>query len=233
MSKKFCYEYPRPSVTVDLVIFTIAPCMKGADPELQVLLIRRGGEPHKGRLALPGGFVNMDEDLVDAAARELKEETNFVAGGTLVQLGAYGHPDRDPRTRVITVAFMALCPSEFGDVAAGSDAADAKWYSVGDLMSYRNVRSDPLLAFDHIHILHDAVDRLRKDFSEHGPMYLARSGKHKFTLRELQRIYEAVFFKSMDVRNFRRSMMPFLRPVSGARLKGAGRPAQLFEVKHG
>ncbi len=234
----YCYEYPRPAVTVDLVIFTIADFKRDYEvkPELQVLLIKRGGSPHKGKLALPGGFVNMDESLEQAAARELKEETGVEGLGELVQLGSYSDPNRDTRGRVITTAFMTLCSRR--EVIAGSDAAAAGWHLVFPATLHPGVvLGDPCLfaadymAFDHAKILRDAVKRLQRDFNEYGPRYLAGAGNRRFTLKQLQDTYEAVFAQKMDVRNFRRRMMPILAPIKGSRIINGGRPAQLFEVK--
>src|SRR5262245_30331014 len=130
-------DYPRPSVTVDLVIFTIA------EDDLKVLLIRRGQEPFKGRWALPGGFVEIDESLERAAARELKEEVG-VTNVYLEQLYTFGEPKRDPRGRVISVSYFALVDAERQRIVAASDAAEAQWHSVFDA---------PKLAFDHAKIL--------------------------------------------------------------------------------
>ena len=140
----YTYDYPRPMVTVDLVILR-----ETADgPE--VLLIRRGKPPFEGLLALPGGFVEMDEDLPDAAARELAEETGLT-GIALTQLGAFGKPGRDPRGRNIAVAFVGSAPSDARAIA-GDDAADAFW------LPAKGIRQ---LAFDHAAILALALARHR------------------------------------------------------------------------
>lgn len=132
-------RYPRPSVTVDIAVFTP---MEG---RLCALLIRRGGHPFLGSWALPGGFIDMDEDLPAAAQRELREETSL-DGLSLVQLGAFGAPDRDPRTRIVTVAYLALAPQGSVSPKAGDDAADARWFAVAIQPSPEQNRRRLLLA---------------------------------------------------------------------------------------
>ena len=173
-------DYPRPSVTVDLVIFTIA------DDDLKVLLIRRGGEPFKGRWALPGGFVEIDESLDLAAARELEEEVG-VTNVYLEQLYTFGEPKRDPRGRIISVAYFALIDAEKQRIVAASDAAHAEWHSVFN---------PPRLAFDHKRILDYAVWRLRNkiEWTTVGYELLPK----KFTLSELQRVYEIILQRPVD-----------------------------------
>lgn len=143
-------DYPPFAVTVDVIVFTIA------DGQIQVALIERGSEPYKGKWALPGGFVEPDEDLGDAAARELAEETGIQTPATgLTQLGAYGRPDRDPRMRVVSVAFWTIQPG-LSELTGGSDAAAAL------LMPVDEALADPDdLAFDHHQILSDAVEQAR------------------------------------------------------------------------
>ena len=141
--------YPPFAVTADIAVFTIR------EDRLHVLLIERGADPFQGRWALPGGFVDIDEDLHDAAVRELAEETGIAAEG-LEQLGAYGAPDRDPRMRVVAVAFWTMV-SDLKDPVGGDDAADAF------LVPMEEALSDPArLAFDHHQILTDAVERVQK-----------------------------------------------------------------------
>jgi 8-oxo-dGTP diphosphatase len=208
-------DYPRPSVTVDLVIFTIA------ENDLKVLLIRRGGEPFKGRWALPGGFVEIDESLEDAAARELEEEVG-VRNVYLEQLYTFGDPDRDPRGRVISVAYFALVDAEHQKIAAASDAADAAWHSVF---------KPPALAFDHGKILDYAVWRLRNkiEWTTVGYELLPR----KFTLSELQRVYEIILQKPVDKRNFRKKILAQgeIRELNETRADVAHRPAKLYSFK--
>lgn len=143
-SNKYCYRYPRPAVTADCAVF------RRADRGLEVLLIERGGEPYKGCWAFPGGFMNIDETIEQCAARELEEETGL-RGVRLEQLRAYSATDRDPRDRVMTIAFTGLVSHNQSMVKAGDDAAKARWFSVSKL---------PPLAFDHSRILSDALRRL-------------------------------------------------------------------------
>jgi 8-oxo-dGTP diphosphatase len=211
----YTYEYPRPSVTVDVVIFTIA------DDDLKVLLIRRGGEPHKGKWALPGGFVEMDESLEKAAARELEEEVG-VSDVYLEQLFTFGAPKRDPRGRVISVCYFALVDVSRQTIRAASDAADAQWHSVFKL---------PRLAFDHRQILDYAIWRLRNklEWTTVGYELLPK----KFTLSELQRVYEIILQKPVDKRNFRKRILAQgqITELNETRKDGAHRPAQLYSFK--
>lgn len=208
-------DYPRPSVTVDLVIFTIA------ENDLKVLLVRRGGEPFKGRWALPGGFVEIDESLEDAAARELEEEVG-VRNVYLEQLYTFGDPKRDPRGRVISVAYFALVDAEHQKIAAASDAADAAWHSVFN---------PPKLAFDHKKILEYAVWRLRNkiEWTTVGYELLPR----KFTLSELQRVYEIILQRPVDKRNFRKKILAQgqIQELNETRADVAHRPAKLYSFK--
>jgi 8-oxo-dGTP diphosphatase len=137
----FTYPYPHPAVTVDVVV------LSRTDEATRVLLVRRAQEPFAGCWALPGGFVGIAEDLDDAARRELREETGL-DGLTLRQLHAFGRPDRDPRERVISVAYYALLPEGRPAPVAGSDAAEAAWFDVTRL---------PALAFDHADIIATAL----------------------------------------------------------------------------
>ncbi len=208
-------DYPRPSVTVDLVIFTIA------EDDLKVLLIRRGLEPYKDRWALPGGFVNIDESLESAAARELEEEVG-VTDVYLEQLYTFGDPGRDPRGRVISVAYFALVDADRQRIAAASDAADAKWQSVFH---------PPRLAFDHKKILEYAVWRLRNkiEWTTVGYELLPK----KFTLSELQRVYEIILQKPVDKRNFRKKILAQeqIRELNETRNDVAHRPARLYSFR--
>lgn len=197
-------------VTVDIVIFTIQ------SGELKVLLVKRRFPPFARQLAIPGGFVHDDEDLDQAALRELQEETG-VSDVYLEQLYSFGKPDRDPRGRVVTVAYFALISPD-RKLKAGTDAAEAGWYSVHDL---------PALAFDHSTILDYALERLRNklEYTTVGFQLLPE----KFTLTELQEVYEAILGKELDKRNFRRKMsiLKILKPLSEYR-RGGQRPAQLY-----
>lgn len=212
----YTYEYPRPAVTVDLVIFTIA------DNDLKVLLIRRGGEPFKNCWALPGGFVEIGESLEKAAARELKEEAG-VTKVYLEQLYTFGDPKRDPRGRVISVSYFALVDAESQRIRAASDAAEAEWHSVFN---------SPKLAFDHKKILDYAVWRLRNkiEWTTVGYELLPK----KFTLSELQRVYEIILQKPVDKRNFRKKILAQgqIRELNETRSDGAHRPAKLYSFQN-
>lgn len=197
-------------VTVDVVIFTI---QQGV---LKVLLVKRRIDPFIGQFAIPGGFVLEDEDLDQAAARELREETG-VSDVYLEQLYSFGQPDRDPRGRVVTVAYFALISAD-RKLKAGSDAAEAAWFPLDDL---------PRLAFDHATILNYALERLRNklEYTTVGFQLLPE----KFTLTELQEVYAAILGKTLDKRNFRRKMsvLKILKPLPEYR-RGGQRPAQLY-----
>lgn len=197
-------------VTVDIVIFTI---QQGV---LKVLLVKRRIAPFLGQFAIPGGFIHEDEDLEQAAVRELREETG-VSDVYLEQLYSFGKPDRDPRGRVVTVAYFALISAD-RKLKAGSDAAEAAWYPMDH---------PPPLAFDHATILNYALERLRNklEYTTVGFQLLPE----KFTLTELQEVYEAILGKKLDKRNFRRkiSVLKILEPVAEYR-RGGQRPAQLY-----
>ena len=177
------------AVTVDLVALTVR------EDTLQVLLVTRGVEPFRGRPALPGGFVRPEEDLPAAAARELAEETGVRrVPGHLEQLATYGAPDRDPRMRVVSVAYLAMAP-DLPDPVAGTDAADARWWPVEDAVTAR-------LAFDHRRILRDGIERARAklEYTSLGTAFCPR----EFTVSRLRRVYEAVWATELDPRNFHR-----------------------------
>ncbi|MBO5675032.1 MAG: NUDIX hydrolase [Bacteroidaceae bacterium] len=183
----FCYRYPHPAVTTDCVIF-------GFDGErLQVLLIERGIEPFKGRWAFPGGFIKMDETAEEGALRELKEETGM-ENAFIQQFHTFSNPLRDPRERVITIAFYALVRIQ--EVKGGDDAASARWFPLDEI---------PALAFDHDHMLRMATQRLRQEIHFH-PIGFELLPE-KFTLRELQSLYEAILGITFDRRNFAKKML--------------------------
>ncbi len=187
--KKFCYKYPHPAVTTDCVIF-------GFDgKQLQVLLIERGLEPYKGRWAFPGGFVRMEESCEEGALRELEEETGLT-GAYIEQFHTFSEPLRDPRERVITVAFYALVRIQ--DVRGGDDAAKAKWFGLDEV---------PQLAFDHDRILREALKCLREriHFEPVGFELLPE----KFTMKQLQNLYEAILDVRFDRGNFSKKMLHF------------------------
>ncbi len=187
--KKYCYKYPHPAVTTDCVIF-------GFDgSELQVLLIERGIEPFKGKWAFPGGFLNMDETAGEGAMRELKEETGL-ENAYIEQFNTYSEPGRDPRERVITIAHYALVRIQ--EVKGGDDAAKAQWFPIDEV---------PQLAFDHDKILRDAMRKLREriHFEPIGFELLPE----KFTMKELQILYESILGVKFDRRNFAKKMMHY------------------------
>ncbi len=200
-------------VTVDLVVLTIR------DGALCALLVERGIPPYRGAWALPGGFVLADEDLPDAAARELCEETGVAAAaGHLEQLQTYGTPGRDPRGRVVSVAYLALLP-DLPAPTAGSDAAGARWHPL------------PVagLAFDHDEILRDGVERARAKL-EYTPLAAAFCPP-EFTIAELRAVYEAVWGARLDPRNFHRKVTTtdgFVTSTGRRRTQPVGRPAELF-----
>ncbi|HEX7240663.1 MAG TPA: NUDIX domain-containing protein [Longimicrobiaceae bacterium] len=205
-------------VTVDVATFTLRG---GA---LHVLLVRRGIEPFRGRWALPGGFVLEDETLEAAALRELREET-AVPDVYLEQLYTFGDPGRDPRGRVVTVAYYALVAHDRVAPEAGSDAAETRWWPVDAL-------PDPL-AFDHAHVLEYAVGRLR------GKLEYTTVGfellPERFTLAELQEVYEAILGRPLDKRNFRRRVeaLDELVPLEEWRRGEPSRPARLYSFRGG
>jgi len=208
------YKHPHPAVAVDLVIFTLQ------DDALQVLLIERGLEPFQGQWALPGGFVRINEGLEAAAERELREETGL-SQNYLEQIGAFGHPDRDPRERVISVAFYAIVSADKVALQAGSDARRVAWRPWRDL---------PALAFDHREIIHAGRSRLVEKM--HRTTIALEFLPSEFTLTELQRVFESVQGDSVDKRNFRKwaESLSFIRPTGKMRRGGQHRPAALYRA---
>ena len=205
-------------LATDLVILTVR------DGRLQVLLIRRGIPPYEGRWALPGGFVRPAEDLETTARRELAEETGLSSERIhLEQVATYGAPDRDPRGRVVSVAYLALVPDLPAPVA-GSDAASASWVDATDVLDDAG-----RLAFDHHRILADGVERARAKL-EYSPLATAFCPP-EFTISELRGVYEAVWGTPLDPRNFHRKVTKtpdFVAPVGTTTTRDGGRPAQLF-----
>jgi len=216
--------FERPSVTVDVVVFTARA------GRLHVLLVQRGAWPFAGCWALPGGFVRMDEDLDAAARRELCEETGLGGATYLEQLYTFGAPDRDPRTRVISVAYYALLPGPDSGLPvtepeAGTDAAEARWWPVDAVLE----GDEPLpLAFDHAGILAYALARLRAKLGYTSVAYALLP--EEFTLSELQRVYEIILGRALDKRNFRKKMLAagILEATPRQKREGAHRPAQLY-----
>ena len=208
------YEYPHPAVTTDVVIFSVR------DQQLKLLLIKRGGAPFKGKWALPGGFVELDESLEEGARRELEEETGL-AGVFLEQLYTFGQPGRDPRERVITVAYYALIPSDQVSLCAATDAEAVGWFSMDEL---------PGLAFDHQTIVDMAHERLaaKLDYSTLAFQFMAS----EFTLSDLQLVYEIILQESIDKRNFRKWVLAMERIEETGEVKrdGPHRPAKLYRL---
>jgi len=212
----YTYRYPHPAVTTDIVIFTIR------EDELKVLLINRALPPYKNEWALPGGFIKEEESLEEGARRELEEETG-VKKVFLEQLYTFGQPDRDPRERVITVAYYALVPSDELEIRAASDAESVRWFRIKKL---------PDLAFDHKRILKMAYERLtaKLDYSTIAFQFMPKD----FTLSELQHVYEVILREPIDKRNFRKRTLSLnlIKETGKERKAGAHRPAKLYRVKN-
>ncbi len=213
----FSYRYPHPAVTTDVVIFTLL------DGRLQLLLVKRANPPFKGDWALPGGFLDIDEDLDTCAARELEEETG-VSGVYLEQLYTFGATHRDPRERVISVTYYALVPQHtLTTPRAASDAADVGWHAFDRL---------PKLAFDHAQIIKMAHQRLvaKLEYSTIAFQFMPEA----FTLSELQCVYETLLNQSLDKRNFRKRILSLdlIEETGKLRRTGKHRPAREYRVKH-
>jgi 8-oxo-dGTP diphosphatase len=214
-------QFPAFAVTVDVVILTMS---RG---ELHVLLVRRGQAPFEGMWAIPGGFKLPTETLGQAAKRELVEETGVDAASLLTQFGSYGDPGRDPRMNVVTVGYLAVL-RDVGTVVAGTDAADASLVAVSEILN-GNVE----LAFDHVRILRDAIERVRVELEVTG-IASAFVGA-TFTLAELRAVYEAVWGVQLDGANFRRSIVAengWVIPTGRRAQSGSagGKPAELFRA---
>ena len=252
-------NYPRPSVAVDIVIFTVVDVQgnnyrKLPEKELRILLIRRGGHPYIGQWALPGGFVNPDETVGEAANRELCEETG-IQGGYLEQLYTFSKPGRDPRTWVISCAHMALINSEGLSLQAGSDADETMWFTVktgnsaesislllsnGDInlsaiivpksngMEFKIVENNGL-AFDHAEIIICALTRLQSilGYTELALCLMPE----KFTLTELQQVYEAILGKPLFKAAFRRKIIDIVQETDQYTSEKGHRPAKLYAKK--
>jgi 8-oxo-dGTP diphosphatase len=214
-------RFPAFAVTVDVVILTMA------EGTLSVLLVRRGEAPFLGMSAIPGGFKRPAETLDEAAKRELAEETGVDAASLLTQFGAYGDPGRDPRMNVVTVAYVAVL-RDVGAIVAGSDAADAALVPVSAVLT-----GTIDLAFDHLRILRDAVERVRLELEVSG--IAAAFVGATFTLSELRAVYEAVWGVQLDAANFRRSVVGeegWVIPTGEHARPGpaGGRPAELYRA---
>ncbi len=208
-------KFERPSVTVDVVIFSLV------DEALKVLLIKRQAAPFANMWAIPGSFIKMNESLEEAAVRALADETG-VQDVYTEQLFTFGTPDRDPRTRVITVAYFALVPYDAIHPQAGRDAHQTGWFSIGQL---------PSLAFDHAEIVEYAYKRLRYklEYTSVGFQLLP----DVFTLTELQTAYEIILGEQLDKRNFRRKILSaeILEETGEKQKEGEGRPAMLYRYR--
>ena len=214
-------RFPPFAVTVDVVILTMFEGM------LQLLVVSRGEAPFKGMWAIPGGFKRPTETLDEAATRELAEETGVDAASLPTQFGAYGDPERDPRMNVVTIAYLAVL-RDVGAIVAGTDAADASLLPVSDVL---NGKVD--LAFDHLRIVRDAIERVRVELEVSG-IATAFVGT-TFTLAELRAVYEAVWGVQLDAANFRRSVVAedgWVIPTGRRARPGpaGGRPAELYRA---
>ncbi|MDD4316644.1 MAG: NUDIX domain-containing protein [Clostridia bacterium] len=252
-------DYPRPSLTVDVVVFTVADIPKNnyrklPEKELRVLLIKRGGHPFKGQWALPGGFVHPSETVGDAARRELLEETG-VDGGHIEQLYTFSTPKRDPRTWVVSAAHMSLIESGQLTLKAGSDASEVEWFSVTAEESSKFIRlllssgdthlsatighehsgGEPKvienngLAFDHAKIIACAVRRLRGKL-EYTDLAFSLMPE-RFTLTELQQVYEAILQKPLYKAAFRRKVADLIDETDEYTQNAGHRPSQLFSKR--
>ncbi len=214
-------RFPAFAVTVDVVILTMSEGM------LHVLLVCRGEAPFEGMWAIPGGFKRPGETLDEAAKRELAEETSVDTASLVSQFGAYGDPERDPRMNVVTIAYLALV-RDVGSVVAGTDAAAAALIPVSDVLNGKVE-----LAFDHLRIVRDAVERVRVELEVTG-IATAFVGA-TFTLAELRAVYEAVWGVQLDAANFRRSVVTedgWVIPTGRRARPGpaGGRPAELYRA---
>lgn len=220
----FCYAHPHPAVATDIVVFSLRQCA------LHVLLIERGGEPFKGAWALPGGFLGPAETIDACARRELQEETGFTAT-ELQQFAIYSAPERDPRERVISVAYAALALSDDTPLRASTDAARAEWFRMDAF---------PALAFDHSDIIWDALKYIRSRVDRDLSLLVSfLADRNRFTLRDLHLIFEAVKGETSDRANFRRRLKSEglnIAPIAAedpAQSQEAGvrhRPAQYYTV---
>lgn len=209
-------RYERPSVTVDVVIFTLI------ERELHVLLVQRRRWPYEGYWAIPGGFINMDESLEQAARRELEEETG-VRDVYLEQLYTFGNVGRDPRTRVISVAYIALVRVDAQKIRVSDESTDVRWFAVRELPAQ--------LAFDHELILENAVARLRSKL-EYTTLAFQLLPE-VFSILELKHIYEQILGEKLDKGNFYRKIKEadLLEETTQMR-EGRGRPTRLWRFKH-
>lgn len=201
-------------VATDIVVFTVI------NEDLKVLLIKRRYPPYKGKYALPGGFVRKDEEPWESGLRELKEETG-ITDVYLAQLRVYGHPDRDPRGRVVSIAFVTLCKPDEA-LYPDSDAIAAEWHSMNKL---------PSLAFDHSRIIDDALNQVRLELQTTNIAYQILPDK--FTLTRMQLVYEQILGRKLDKRNFRKKIkeLNIVRETNETFMEGAHRPAKLYTFR--
>jgi 8-oxo-dGTP diphosphatase len=235
----FTYEHPRPAVTADVVLFTLRA------RDLAVLLVRRARAPFKNAWALPGGFVDRNEPLERAAARELQEETG-VTGALLEQLAAFGDPGRDPRGHTVSIAYFSMVAAETHPLVAGDDASEVAWFPLGDLpitqpqpppstpaprprKRARGHERLVTLAFDHARIIELARWRLQQRLLDPTRASRFEIAPPQFTLTEVQHVFEAVLGRALDKRNFRARLLGrgLVEEVSEHR-RGRHRPAQLY-----
>ncbi|NCC30981.1 MAG: NUDIX domain-containing protein [Chloroflexia bacterium] len=208
-------HYQRPSVTVDVVIFTLI------NQELHVLLVQRRHWPFEGYWAIPGGFINMDESLVEAARRELAEETG-VRDVYLEQLYTFGEVSRDPRSRVISVAYIALISADAQKIRASDESTDVRWFPVSALPEQ--------LAFDHDQILAYAISRLRSKL-EYTTLAFQLLPE-LFSILELKHIYEQILGEELDKGNFYRKIKESgLLEETQVTREGRGRPTRLWRFR--
>lgn len=217
LSRAFVYEFPKADNTVDACVFGLE------DDKLKILLIERGRahEPFYGCWALPGGFINIGETLDTSVVRELQEETG-VKLSYVEQLSTFGNPERDPRGRVISTAWLGFVRPGHVQVVADDDAKAARWFSVDDL---------PEVAFDHAEIIQLAIERLRSKVRWQ-PIGFGLLPE-EFTLTELQRVYEIVLGTELDKRNFRRKVLSFNVLIDTGKTQGDHRPAALYRFNRG
>ena len=214
MENEDIHKFKKPSVTADIVVFIIK------DNDLKVLLVKRGVEPFKDKWAIPGGFVRIEESLEQAAKRELEEETGL-KDVYLEQLYTFGDPKRDPRGRVITVSYMALVKSKDIKLKATTDVSDAQWFSCSKI---------PVLAFDHKKILDYSLKRLKWKF-EYTTVAFSLLPE-EFAISQIQKIYEIVFNKKFDKRNFSKKIL-FLDILKEEEIRRdvSHRPPMLYSLK--
>lgn len=256
-------DYDRPSVTVDMILFTIdeveTDIRKNPEKELKVLLVKRGDHPYMNHWAIPGGFVGIDEDIEDAAYRELSEETNLKEDIYLEQLYTFGAPKRDPRMRVISVAYMALTKKDnIKKTMSGDDASDALWFKVTKEVVDKNRFSlilsndekdisivydfskedgkwignsltEDKLAFDHAMILNTAIDRMRNKVFYTNIAFNLLP--EEFTLSELRKVYEVILGKELEQSNFRKKISDLVEPIEFEGPKVGHRPSKYFRLK--